>query len=165
MFKWQKVGFRVFFPPLSLISVFRKDVTAPQLKQLHRLPENEGIWGDISHQADCEEHYKALALVVPPGCSCTPLGLLHPLEQRCFRQATGAGGCAVHPTYSSSSCALLSNRSEDFMTFFPRNALKSRNCLINTKRKEEKCPYKPSAYVLAEVVVGTPGMVFWFFHF
>lgn len=160
-----KAGFRVFLSTLSLISVFRKDVTAPQLKQFHRLPENEGIWGDISHQADCEEHYKAL--VVPLGYSCTPLGLLHPLEQWCFRQATWAWDCAIHPMYSISSCVLLNNQIvRGFHDFFPRNALKSRNCLINTKKKEEQCPYKPSTYVLAEVVVGTPGMVvFWFFHF
>lgn len=59
---------------------------------------------------------------------------------------------------------LAIKQSED--TFFPRNDVKSRNCLINTVKKGERCPYKPSAYILAEAAVGTPGTVeFWLLRF
>lgn len=50
--------------------------------------------------------------------------------------------------------------------FFPMNALKRRNCLTNTVKKEEKWPYMPSAYILAQAAVRTPGtVVFWLLHF
>lgn len=117
-----------FFTPFSHFSVEKRchGTSAEAVAQAAGKWRSLKVWNDITHRAEHEERYKALALVGPPGCSRTPLGLLHLLERRCFRQAT----CAFHPTYGISCCVLLSKQSEDTW-LFPQECL-----------EEQKLPYK-----------------------
>lgn len=84
-----KVEFRVFFSsPLCLsfqclekLHCTSAEVVASAGGKWRSL----SIWDDATYWAEGEDHSKALTV---PGCSCTPLGILHLLEQQCFGQAT-----------------------------------------------------------------------------
>lgn len=59
---------------------------------------------------------------------------------------TGSLGLHISPQVQHYLlCFTLQPNSQRIHDFSSRNALKSRNCLINTMNKGEKCPYKPSS--------------------
>lgn len=73
--------------------------------------------------------------MVPPGCSRTPLGLLHPLELQRFRRATWAWGCTFHPTDGVSCCVLLSNQTVRGYVF-PQECFEEQK--LPNKHREER---------------------------